>query len=115
MDLRNTLHWLPRLLSAVVVLIWILGVVVAVGFTEYFIPGSLIWMILVSTTLMAWKTEIFGGFLFLVLGVVFMIFIFGNKLSAGYYLASAPLFAIGALYITDYFYQEKAEQAEVEF
>ncbi len=66
------------------------------GFFIHLIPAYLLIIILV----IAWKKELFGGMLYILMGIVFLFIIRFNLQTL---IISAPPFLIGALFLASHF------------
>lgn len=111
-NLDTQLPWIPRLFSGVVIVTWLAGMIFLYGFGPYFMFGLLFWIVIVCTTIMAWKTSIFGGVMFILLGFLYLIIALGNQFSFSYIVGSAPFFITGTLFVGVELYQEKREAAK---
>ena len=65
------------------------------GFFIHLIPS----FVLVACLIVAWKNRIFGGLLFLVVGMVFTIYFGTYKNPTNFLLISAPVLLVGVLFI----------------
>jgi len=95
--MKKIVYWLPRILS--ILFIAFISVFALDVFSEprwllalfiHLIPGYF----LVAITIVAWKHEILGGFLFLIAGFALLIFTHFEALIIG-----IPAFVIGALFL----------------
>ncbi len=109
--LAKVLTWSPRIFSTSIIALWMVGFLMIYGFGPYFFAGMLITLILVSTALMAWRTDVFGGFLFIAESVVLLLAGLGKGSQFVYIVIALPLFLTGVLYVTNYFYQEHKQSA----
>lgn len=107
---------IPRTFSLLIIAVWLLSITVIYGFGPYFMLGLMFWIVLVLTTIVAWKNDPFGGALFIIIGSLYLVFVMGNTLSLAYIFGAVPFFITGSLFILTYFYEEKKELArEVDF
>ncbi|MBI2572281.1 hypothetical protein HYV86_00310 [Candidatus Woesearchaeota archaeon] len=104
--IAKALEWSPRVFSTSIVGLWMAGFIVLYGFGPHFFAGMLVTLILISTTLMAWRTDVFGGFLFIVESIIILLTGLGKSSEFVYVILALPLFLTGVLYVTNYFYQE---------
>jgi len=111
-DLSKILLWSARIFSVLVVVVWLIGLLFFYGSGNYFIIGLMIWLILILTSLIAWKSDPFGGVIFILLGSVYLVVAMGNQFSLGLLLAAAPLFITGSLFIIHYVYNERMKDKE---
>lgn len=112
--LFNNLLWVPRTLSLVIILVWLVALLVIYGLGPYFILGIMLWLLIILTTAVAWKNDPFGGALFLIIGFMYLIFASGNGFSLSYIMGAAPFFITGSMFLFTYFYQEKKEAEDME-
>ncbi|MBU0907862.1 MAG: hypothetical protein KKD18_04475 [Nanoarchaeota archaeon] len=68
---------------------------VFVGFLIHLIPSAILVILLV----VAWKHEMVGGWLYLILGVIFTIFYDTYESVITFFVLSGPLFFIGVLFL----------------
>jgi hypothetical protein len=71
------------------------------AFTIHNIPTALIIIIL----LFSWKWEWIGGILFIVLGILYIVFAWSKFVIVAYMAISGPLFLIGGLFLINWFYK----------
>lgn len=108
-NLASLVHWLPKVLSLVLVLA-ALTIVLIYGEGSYLIGGLIIWSILFLTTLISWKIAPIGGGMFMIFGSGYLLFAISSMLSFVYVLIALPLYLVGGLFVADYIYQEKQEE-----
>jgi hypothetical protein len=112
--MRKTLYWLPRVLGiAFVVFISLFALDVFNGedslsyqmlaFLIHMIPS----FILIALLLVAWKWQLVGGILYIIAGLIYLIFTGGMPLLV-YVIICGPAFLIGALFISNHFVEKKA-------
>ncbi|MCL5431838.1 MAG: hypothetical protein M1484_01920 [Patescibacteria group bacterium] len=103
--MKKIIYWLPRILS-----------ILFIAFISMFaldVFGEPQWLLalfmhlipsyfLIAITIVAWKHEVLGGFLFLVAGVALLIFTHFEALIIG-----IPAFVIGALFLGNKKYLSK--------
>jgi len=111
LELGKVFLWLSRGLSIFVVVAWLIILLMA-GLGEYTTAGSLVLVILILATLIAWRSAPIGGGVFIILGAAYLIFSMGLFLSLIYILAAFPLFLTGIFFIVYYLYIEKKEKEE---
>jgi len=110
---KKWLIWLPRILA--VAFIGFLTLFAVDVFGEYdnvadillalfmhLIPN----FILLITLAIAWRWKLVGGFLFLVFGVISIVFFNSYEEVISFLIISLPLFVIGILFILDSFLDE---------
>jgi len=107
----KVLLWLSRGISIFLVVAWLL-ILLLVGLGEYTKAGSMILVILILATLIAWRNAPIGGGIFIILGAGYLIFSMGLFFSLVYILAAFPLFLTGIFFIAYYLYAEKKEKEE---
>ena len=110
-QIAKALEWSPRIFSTSIIGLWMAGFLVIYGFGAHFFAGMLITLILISTALMAWRTDVFGGFLFIVESIIILLIGLGKGTGSMYVIVALPLFLTGVLYVTNYFYQEHHQAA----
>ena len=106
LEFGKVLLWLSRGIAIFLVVAWLL-ILLLVGLGEYTTSGSMILVILILATLIAWKNAPIGGGIFIILGAGYLIFSMGLFFSLVYLLAAFPLFLTGIFFITYYLYIEK--------
>lgn len=111
LGLSMVLLWLSRGISVFLVLAWGIILLLA-GLGEYTTAASMVLIILILATLIAWKNAPVGGGIFIILGAGYLIFSMGMFLSLVYILAAFPLFLTGIFFIIYYLYIEKKEKEE---
>jgi len=100
--------WVPRGLSLILVMIWVLQLVLGKLQTHQQ-AGIIITIIIFLTTAIAWKNSPIGGGLLIILASLYLVLSMNNNFPIGPILGSIPLFIIGALFIIEYLYLEKEE------
>lgn len=115
LNLSKILYYFPRFLALFIILLWLVAITIAYKFNQYFVIGFLISLILLFTTLIAWKSDPLGGIVFIILGFAYLVVAFGKSFSFTTLLGSAPLFTLGLLFISNHLYQEKkyAEEDDI--
>jgi len=106
---NKLLFWLPRGLAIIYILFISLFALDVFG--EYNFPEVLVALfmhlipnlILIALLIVAWKKELIGGVLFIVLGIGFTIYFNTYRQIITMLLISGPLFLIGALFLVDYY------------
>jgi hypothetical protein len=95
--MKKVFYWLPRIVSIVFIVFISLFALDVVGQPNWpvavfmhLIPSY----ILIALTIIAWKNELLGGFLFLAAGLAFLIFTHFQAL-----IISIPAFSIGLLFL----------------
>lgn len=110
---NQLLYWAPRvlgILTAIFVSIFSLDVFGAgynfwqtvIALAMHLIPTLVIVIIL----LIAWRWERIGGFLFIALGVLYVLLFWDPTRWPAYLLISGPLFLVGILFILDGYYRD---------
>ena len=87
-------------LSALLVLWWIFFAVASHGFTPVALIESLVPLVVFIATLIAWRWNIAGGLLFMLLGALYICLMWGRTQFVTYIFVSGPLFLTGLLYIS---------------
>ncbi len=95
--MKTTLYWLPRIVSILFILF--ISAFALDVFSEPNWPLALFMHLipsffLIAITIVAWKNELLGGFLFLLIGFALLIFTHFEALIIG-----IPAFVIGALFL----------------
>ena len=99
---QNVLQWSPRFLSISILLFWLFGMIFVYVSGPYLFPSLLAFIILISAAMMAWKTRILGGVMYVAIGVVYSLFVVFKGLAPVYILAAVPLLLTGVLYVGIY-------------
>lgn len=107
----NFMRWIPLGFSMLLILTWLMVLLVA-GLGQYLMAGIMVLVILILTTLIAWKNAPIGGGIFIILGAGYMIFSMSMIFSVTYILAAFPLFITGSAFIVQYIYIERKEKEE---
>ena len=100
---QQFLQWSPRFLSISILLFWLFGMIFVYVSGPDLFPSLLAFVILISAAMMAWKTRVIGGVMYVGLGVLYTIFIALKGLAPVYVLAALPLLVTGILYLGTYF------------
>lgn len=97
-SLSKVLYWLPRILSILFIVFISLFALDVFGQPQWFlalvmhlIPS----FILIAVTVLAWKNEMIGGLLFLLVGILMLFFTHFESL-----IISLPVIVIGALFLS---------------
>jgi hypothetical protein len=98
--MNQTLYWLPRVFG-------IMFIVVATLFVfdiERFSWGALFMhllpaLVVLVALLIAWKQEMIGGILFIILGIAYIILAWGKTPWMSFLVMSGPAFVIGVLFL----------------
>lgn len=112
---NQLLYWSPRILGiliAIFVSIFALDVFGG-GFNLWETAAALLMhliptLVIVITLLIAWRWERLGGFLFIALGVLYMLLFWDPTRWPAYLLISGPLFLAGILFLLDGFLRESS-------
>jgi TctA family transporter len=113
-NIKGLLYWSPRVLGilvAIFVSLFALDVFgegynfweTIIALAMHLIPTAIILIILA----IAWRRERIGGFLFIVLGVLYIALFWDPSRWPAYLIISGPLFLTGLLFIFDGYYREK--------
>ncbi|MFH1290869.1 MAG: hypothetical protein ABIH92_05705 [Nanoarchaeota archaeon] len=110
---RGPLYWIPRILAILFILFISLFTLDVFG-EGYGFPEVLVALFmhllptlaLIVLTVVAWKWEKVGGWLFVILGVVFTVFFKTYGELIGFLLISGPVFLIGILFLVGYYKKE---------
>ena len=113
-NINKVLYWSPRILGilvAILVSLFALDVFgegynfweTIVALAMHLVPTAVILIILV----VAWRWERIGGFLFIILGVLYIALFWDPSRWPAYLMISGPLFLVGVLFILDGCYREK--------
>ncbi|MFA5062400.1 MAG: hypothetical protein WC526_04615 [Patescibacteria group bacterium] len=96
--MKKFLYWLPRILSILLIIFISLFALDVFEEPQWFLP-LLIHLIpsfiLIILTIIAWKHEKFGGFAFIVAGLLMLVFTNFKSL-----IISIPIVIIGALFLS---------------
>lgn len=115
--MKRFFYWLPRVLGiAFVIFISLFALDVFVGedplsykmlaFLIHMIPS----FILIAILLIAWKWQFAGGILYIVAGLIYLIFTGGMPLLV-YAIISGPALLTGILFISNHFMEKKTSLA----
>jgi hypothetical protein len=113
-NINKVLYWSPRILGilvAILVSLFALDVFgegynfweTIVALAMHLVPTAVILIILG----IAWRWERIGGFLFIILGVLYIALFWDPSRWPAYLMISGPLFLVGVLFILDGCYREK--------
>ena len=114
-NINKMLYWSPRILGilvAIFVSLFALDVFgegynfweTIVALAMHLIPTAVILIILA----IAWRWERIGGFLFIVLGVLYIALFWDPSRWPAYLMISGPLFLVGVLFFLSGCYREKS-------
>ena len=97
--MKKFLHYLPRTLSILFLIFISLFAfdepILSLGFLMHLIP-SFIFLIII---LISWKKELFGGILFIILGIIFTLFFKTYQIWQSLVFISLPVLIIGILFL----------------
>ena len=122
----KTLHWLPRILCIIAILF------ISMFALDSFNPELTVWQqikgfllhlipsfILILLLILAWRKELIGGIIFVIIGVIFTPLIFNHNyqmnqsigMSLGIIsLITIPFVIIGVLFIMSYYRKKKHQE-----
>ncbi len=92
-------HWLARVLSALILVLWALFIYLSHGFSIPSLFEWIFWTVLLIITIVAWKKDFLGGSMFLFLGLFYLLIGWGRVNLTGYLIVPLPLLLIGALFM----------------
>lgn len=75
------------------------------GFFIHLIPT----FILIALLVVSWKWEWIGGIAFLLLGIFYIVWVWGKFPLSVYFSISGPLFVIGILFFVNWFRRKKSQ------
>lgn len=111
--MKRFLYWLPRALGIAFILfisLFALDVFSAEEPLSYQMLAFLIHMIpsfiLIAILLVAWKWQLIGGILYIIAGLIYLIFTGGMPLMV-YTVICGPVFLIGILFISNHILEKK--------
>ena len=93
------IHWLPRILSALLLLWWGAFIYLSHGFVVMSVFEWLFWSALLAITFASWKLEFMGGSIYIFLGLFYLMIGIGKASLVGFIMIPAPLLLIGGLFI----------------
>lgn len=97
----KTLHWSSRLLGLLIILFWTSFIVMSHGITTNALMEGIIIIALAAALLCAWRYEIAGGAIYLMLGIVYLV-IAGIRMEwIALVLVATPPLVAGGLFITE--------------
>ena len=113
---KKVVFWTPRvfgILIAIFISLFALDVFTEgysfwetlIALTMHLVPTAIIVIVLA----IAWRWEKIGGFLFIILGVLYIALFWGPDQIPGYLLISGPLFLVGILFLLDGFLQRESQ------
>tara|TARA_Y100000310_G_C20136459_1_gene558260 strand:- start:37 stop:372 length:336 start_codon:yes stop_codon:yes gene_type:complete len=109
MQFEKAFRWTPRVLSFLLLIIWITTIVILFNFDKNFMIFLMAWVMLVLASAISLREEFIGGLIWLILAVVIILAGY-RKLISSY--VSIPLFIIGILYLAHYVYRSKVGGAD---
>lgn len=110
----NILPWVGRVLGFLAVIFWLVMLIIE-GLDTYLVPGILLILALLVTTLIAWQNEAIGASIFVILGIIYFIVIMGKEVDQLYYWSLAAFFLPALFFFINYFYTEKKDAEEDDF
>ncbi len=105
--MNKILYWTPRILAIIITIFWFLFTILSHGLSFVTVVESLIWVILLITTIIAWKYEQIGGIVFIILGLLYVFLAINNLTLITFILVSGPLIITGILFIINKYTKEK--------
>ena len=116
--INKWIYWIPRILSIIVVLFFILMSLdifnLKLGFLNTIlalIMHNIPTFILIIILLISWRHELGGGICFIVIGLIYLVMMFinqtGNVALSSSLIISCPLFIIGILFIINWIKKKK--------
>jgi hypothetical protein len=112
--MNRTLFWIPRILCiifAVFLSLFALDVFgQGYGFWEtiiHLLVNLIPAFILIIVLIISWRWEWVGGILFPVLGVLYIVWKWGEFSWGAYLVISGPLFILGILFLINWFYKKE--------
>ncbi len=69
---KKVIHWAPRTLSALLVLFWVFFVFASHGLSIVTLIESVVWIVVLAATIIAWKREEIGAAIFIILGLLYV-------------------------------------------
>jgi hypothetical protein len=97
--LKKLMLTVAKSLSIIIVLWWTFYILASHGFSLISLLESIIPLVLLGTTIIAWNLKKIGGVIFVLLGVGYIIFAWGVLSLTAYLLIAGPLILAGILFI----------------
>ncbi len=119
--LKKILYWSPRIIT--ILFIIFISLFALDVFSERYgffdtIVALLIHLIptyiLITALLTAWRWPIVGGFIFIILGIFYIVWVWNKQPIIAYFLISGPAFLIGLLFIIGHKIKKPAKTASME-
>ena len=112
---NKILYWAPRVLT--ILYIAFISIFALDVFGEYGFPEVLVALfmhllptiVLVIILLIAWKKELIGGIIFLLLGILFTIFFKTYEDPISFLIISMPVFLVGGLFLINHYLNNHAQ------
>ena len=116
MLLRKIIYWAPRVLGvlyAIFISLFALDIFSeGYTFTET-VTGLFMHLLptlaVVAVLVVAWRRELIGGMLFVLLAGAFLVFFGGSNDIEGYLIVAGPLFLVGILFFVDFYTDSRAQ------
>ena len=89
-----------RILSVLLILWWTFFVISSYGLCAVSTLESFLPLMVLIVTLVAWQRHLFGGFLFIAVGVLYIAWMWGCMYLDMFLCVFGPLFLAGVLFIT---------------
>ena len=107
---KKFLYWLPRVLAMGMIIfislfaldVFSAGYSITEAILAFFIHLIPTYVLAIAL-IMAWRWQPIGGILFIVLGFLYTIMVFGKANPGAYLIISGPIFLIGLLFIVNEF------------
>lgn len=97
--LKNIFLIIAKILSVLLVLWWTIFVLLSHGFTLVSLIESVVPLIVLVVTIIAWRWNLIGGLLFVLLGIFYIYMAWGRMPLSVYFFVSGPVILTGILFI----------------
>ena len=101
--MKKFIHYLPRVLS--VIIVCFLAAFILEGFGPDFtwmdsLMHLVLTLVVLAITILAWKKPKIGGWIFIAIGILYLIMVFKNQFWGGLIISGVPLLT-GILFLVD--------------
>jgi hypothetical protein len=105
--LRNIFLVPAKVLSVLLVIWWSIFVLLSHGFSLVSLIESVVPLIVLIITIIAWRWNVVGGFLFILLGIFYMYITWGRAPLEIYFFVPGPVILAGLLFVLADRYRDK--------
>ncbi|MFC1723329.1 hypothetical protein ACFL0V_04270 [Nanoarchaeota archaeon] len=98
---EKVVYWAARGLGILIAVFWLAYILQSHGFSFFSLTESIIIVALVAVLLLAWKYEIAGGIIYILLGIIYLIVALFKGDTMVMIIVATPPIVTGGLFITE--------------